>query len=105
TAMENGFAIESSHPASYPFNISSSVSFAVKNKTGLLDFSRSFLQKAIPFPSGKLISNRNKSNCIFTKNSTPSTKLYAPTDSCPSFRSEEHTSELQSRFDLVCRLL
>src|SRR5438067_9575142 len=25
------------------------------------------------------------------------------TDSCP--RSEEHTSELQSRFDLVCRLL
>src|SRR5207249_3902551 len=25
--------------------------------------------------------------------------------SCPLFRSEEHTSELQSRFDLVCRLL
>src|SRR5699024_12283717 len=25
--------------------------------------------------------------------------------SCPRFRSEEHTSELQSRFDLVCRLL
>src|SRR5699024_11539101 len=24
---------------------------------------------------------------------------------CPSKRSEEHTSELQSRFDLVCRLL
>src|SRR5699024_11536401 len=23
----------------------------------------------------------------------------------PNFRSEEHTSELQSRFDLVCRLL
>src|SRR5699024_12805257 len=23
----------------------------------------------------------------------------------PAFRSEEHTSELQSRFDLVCRLL
>src|SRR5437868_13139383 len=23
----------------------------------------------------------------------------------PEFRSEEHTSELQSRFDLVCRLL
>src|SRR5438067_9449140 len=28
----------------------------------------------------------------------------APTTSAPS-RSEEHTSELQSRFDLVCRLL
>src|SRR5438067_4166397 len=25
--------------------------------------------------------------------------------SCPYERSEEHTSELQSRFDLVCRLL
>src|SRR5699024_12711054 len=25
--------------------------------------------------------------------------------SCPLTRSEEHTSELQSRFDLVCRLL
>src|SRR5207249_6246035 len=24
---------------------------------------------------------------------------------CPGTRSEEHTSELQSRFDLVCRLL
>src|SRR5699024_12094225 len=27
------------------------------------------------------------------------------TKSTPAFRSEEHTSELQSRFDLVCRLL
>src|SRR5699024_12744932 len=27
------------------------------------------------------------------------------TDDVSSFRSEEHTSELQSRFDLVCRLL
>src|SRR5699024_11835141 len=27
------------------------------------------------------------------------------TDSCEQGRSEEHTSELQSRFDLVCRLL
>src|SRR5207249_11265559 len=26
-------------------------------------------------------------------------------DLCPRVRSEEHTSELQSRFDLVCRLL
>src|SRR5207249_9031025 len=28
-----------------------------------------------------------------------------PRDAGPSPRSEEHTSELQSRFDLVCRLL
>src|SRR5438067_9119959 len=31
--------------------------------------------------------------------------LEAPTSDAPSRRSEEHTSELQSRFDLVCRLL
>src|SRR5699024_11948601 len=29
----------------------------------------------------------------------------APDSSTPARRSEEHTSELQSRFDLVCRLL
>src|SRR5699024_12260296 len=28
-----------------------------------------------------------------------------PLQTFPSLRSEEHTSELQSRFDLVCRLL
>src|SRR5699024_12224936 len=28
-----------------------------------------------------------------------------PAPPCNPFRSEEHTSELQSRFDLVCRLL
>src|SRR5207249_8977946 len=35
--------------------------------------------------------------------------IIAPLDSIPPiderYRSEEHTSELQSRFDLVCRLL
>src|SRR2546428_5129157 len=30
---------------------------------------------------------------------------YWPHGSCPQYRSEEHTSELQSRSDLVCRLL
>src|SRR5438067_11343209 len=29
----------------------------------------------------------------------------SPRSSSSAFRSEEHTSELQSRFDLVCRLL
>src|SRR5699024_11319768 len=32
-------------------------------------------------------------------------KTLKPTDTIISARSEEHTSELQSRFDLVCRLL
>src|SRR5699024_11821641 len=31
--------------------------------------------------------------------------LYRPQPPCARIRSEEHTSELQSRFDLVCRLL
>src|SRR5699024_11957052 len=35
---------------------------------------------------------------------TPGRPPRAPTPTGPS-RSEEHTSELQSRFDLVCRLL
>src|SRR5207249_9236466 len=37
---------------------------------------------------------------IITNTATPS-----PDDWDHIFRSEEHTSELQSRFDLVCRLL
>src|SRR5699024_12730038 len=37
---------------------------------------------------------------IATSTSTP-----APTSNARSSRSEEHTSELQSRFELVCRLL
>src|SRR5699024_12477768 len=45
-----------------------------------------------------------------TKASTWSTRSAASmndvdTDQAPAHRSEEHTSELQSRFDLVCRLL
>src|SRR5437868_13287036 len=35
----------------------------------------------------------------------PTRKLEASGDPCRQKRSEEHTSELQSRFDLVCRLL
>src|SRR5215207_10975669 len=37
--------------------------------------------------------------------SPASTPCCLPTDSTPRCRSEEHTSELQSRVDLVCRLL
>src|SRR5699024_12367785 len=38
----------------------------------------------------------------------PARRGHAPSAGCaaaPASRSEEHTSELQSRFDLVCRLL
>src|SRR5437868_10479826 len=39
---------------------------------------------------------------------TPSVRAATLTETAPgatAYRSEEHTSELQSRFDLVCRLL
>src|SRR5699024_11803779 len=39
------------------------------------------------------------SKCPLSRNSTGKGRL------CTTSRSEEHTSELQSRFDLVCRLL
>src|SRR5207249_7518167 len=34
-----------------------------------------------------------------------SSRRHSTNDECRSGRSEEHTSELQSRFDIVCRLL
>src|SRR5947207_10714575 len=37
--------------------------------------------------------------------SQPQTQQSAPVQSSPTQRSEEHTSELQSHSDLVCRLL
>src|SRR5207249_5200607 len=45
-------------------------------------------------------SGRGWTSTLFMSRSTP----LPPSDSVGS-RSEEHTSELQSRFDLVCRLL
>src|SRR5699024_11843391 len=60
-------------------------------------------------PATKNTPNVNKN--VFTFESprngaSPTTKLSNP-KYCPPIipRSEEHTSELQSRFDLVCRLL
>src|SRR5437868_11367258 len=45
---------------------------------------------------------------IFTSTGAGATRCSSRSASCNTsrlFRSEEHTSELQSRFDLVCRLL
>src|SRR5699024_12365564 len=40
-----------------------------------------------------------------TGDNSPQAAMGAPITACGELRSEEHTSELQSRFDLVCRLL
>src|SRR5438105_6173356 len=50
------------------------------------------------YPEAKLITNEtSRWNQIF--------RLIAKAPTLAAFRSEEHTSELQSRVDLVCRLL
>src|SRR5699024_12061076 len=71
------------------------------------------LSCVISLPTGKISSAR--AHQISTQHSTPKRwRRSITTSSNPSTtvstavalqRSEEHTSELQSRFDLVCRLL
>src|SRR5699024_11430864 len=51
-----------------------------------------------PAPSGDPVDN------VEIIDTNPQEKTDDLTDGEPEFRSEEHTSELQSRFDLVCRL-
>src|SRR5207249_7870852 len=56
----------------------------------------------VPVGTGELMaSSRSTLHPTGALNSIPSSVSLAS----PAFRSEEHTSELQSRFDLVCRLL
>src|SRR5699024_11953556 len=66
----------------------------------------------INFASGMPKPNIAIKNAIITRNTigktnccTSSTLLTSEPNIAEIVRSEEHTSELQSRFDLVCRLL
>src|SRR6266513_1233239 len=52
---------------------------------------------------GRGCSRTGRSAAVGGAGGGVATVVTAPSSSCP--RSEEHTSELQSRFDLVCRLL
>src|SRR5699024_11482335 len=47
----------------------------------------------------------NAKNLNLEDTRSNSAKIFVSTSHCSAGRSEEHTSELQSRFDLVCRLL
>src|SRR5699024_12447007 len=63
-----------------------------------------------PYPSEKSFVHRDLLPDRYRSPSTsrPEKKFRArhnPVIHCPDVRSEEHTSELQSRFDIVCRLL
>src|SRR5438105_9445856 len=54
------------------------------------------------------VSTKNfswRSTVNFSLNRNEIVHLYGPVNLLDSSRSEEHTSELQSRVDLVCRLL
>src|SRR5699024_11984877 len=62
-----------------------------------------------PQPSGLRYSRRTCSKEPAGRKRAPPPLPPSPplweSDQSPPYRSEEHTSELQSRFDLVCRLL
>src|SRR5258706_4264933 len=53
-----------------------------------------------------LISDMPESRCRYARSSHSNTASYSPRYACSvRMRSEEHTSELQSLTNLVCRLL
>src|SRR5699024_12485129 len=49
--------------------------------------------------------SKRASNTFFLSHTTSNKSVICRPITCSFNRSEEHTSELQSRFDLVCRLL
>src|SRR5207249_9955748 len=79
------------------------------------------LHDALPIWFYEVFQNRFYNSCLYASlgNASPRSasprgtpgirhihrKLFLPTYGGCLVRSEEHTSELQSRFDLVCRLL
>src|SRR5699024_12769585 len=90
----------------------------------ILGSSSSFFYDFTGFPSDlHSFPTRRSSDLIFARGSTPERRFVDKLVKFPSYpqvgchtdattrrsvtigRSEEHTSELQSRFDLVCRLL
>src|SRR5207249_6222747 len=74
-----------------------------------------FAQTSLLAPHRSTAAYARRSRLVWAKNPLPRTSSYLclrPLSSYTElhsgvwpFRSEEHTSELQSRFDLVCRLL
>src|SRR5438067_6912022 len=76
-------------------NVRSSSSFFFFNATATSDIYTLSLHDALPICSKSFC---RRSNAVVRSN-------VAATAQMSGARSEEHTSELQSRFDLVCRLL
>src|SRR5438874_9490364 len=67
------------------------------------------LSRSIVLQNGRIVE-QGESRAMFDNPKTAYTRelveaVPQPARACRRFRSEEHTSELQSRRDLVCRLL
>src|SRR5699024_11750655 len=77
----------------YMLNITSSTCVSLKQSPIMLKININLMSY---FSGGIYMSNNKQPEVI-----DPEDKRYKDDD----YRSEEHTSELQSRFDLVCRLL
>src|SRR5207249_9133607 len=75
--------------------------------TGAIAISRVFVSPEAPSSgtSSESLLACLKIACAFRSSFSTISSDMTLTETCFRFRSEEHTSELQSRFDLVCRLL
>src|SRR5699024_11489837 len=63
------------------------------------------LHDALPISASSPSSSRRRTIATLAPTAKNCSMMPRPIPRPPPVRSEEHTSELQSRFDLVCRLL
>src|SRR5947209_10969539 len=73
------------------------------NDTATTEIYTLSLHDALPISAKMTVSTGNQCLDVFPERARPSSRGWASSTS--RFRSEEHTSELQSRQYLVCRLL
>src|SRR5699024_12230913 len=77
---------------------------SLSRPAGSHGYTRFFSLHPVPGRSGVQIDRHGKHLRIFSAGISSHDPLISGSHT-PFLRSEEHTSELQSRFDLVCRLL
>src|SRR5438067_8279396 len=77
------------------------------NDTSTTEIYTLSLHDALPIFQARITCSRGPSRWARRSSMLPprSVNSYSPPERLTQMRSEEHTSELQSRFDLVCRLL
>src|SRR5699024_11340598 len=85
----------------FAYTVSTIVLINTLTLLGFITFNFTVIQ--LNSPSFDLIVNCTRGTANFSSDGTQRTMIFQT--SLNNNRSEEHTSELQSRFDLVCRLL